>query len=56
MSRQVELKLLDFGIEVSVVAVHPGPVITSFELQPAPGMKAARVTSLSRDLARCSPP
>ncbi|MGH8520716.1 MAG: DNA translocase FtsK [Gammaproteobacteria bacterium] len=52
MSRQVELKLLDFGIEVSVVAVHPGPVITRFELQPAPGMKAARVTSLSRDLAR----
>lgn len=52
MSRQVEIKLLDFGIEVSVVAVHPGPVITRFELQPAPGMKAARVTSLSRDLAR----
>ncbi len=52
MSRQVELKLLDFGIEVSVVAVHPGPVITRFELRPAPGMKAARVTSLSRDLAR----
>ncbi len=52
MSRQVELKLLDFGIEVNVVAVHPGPVITRFELQPAPGMKAARVTSLSRDLAR----
>ncbi|MGH8469441.1 MAG: DNA translocase FtsK [Gammaproteobacteria bacterium] len=52
MSRQVELKLLDFGIEVSVVAVHPGPVITRFELQPAPGMKAARITSLSRDLAR----
>ncbi len=52
MSRQVELKLMDFGIEVAVVAVHPGPVITRFELQPAPGVKAARVTSLSKDLAR----
>ncbi|MGH8583263.1 MAG: DNA translocase FtsK [Gammaproteobacteria bacterium] len=52
MSRQVELKLLDFGIEVAVVAVHPGPVITRFELQPAPGVKAARITSLARDLAR----
>ncbi len=52
MSRQVELKLMDFGIEVVVVAVHPGPVITRFELQPAPGVKAARITSLNRDLAR----
>jgi S-DNA-T family DNA segregation ATPase FtsK/SpoIIIE len=52
MSRQVELKLRDFGIEVEVVAVHPGPVITRFELQPAPGVKASRITSLARDLAR----
>jgi len=52
MSRQVELKLMDFGIETQVVAVHPGPVITRFELQPAPGVKASRITSLSRDLAR----
>ncbi|MCB1876225.1 MAG: DNA translocase FtsK 4TM domain-containing protein [Chromatiales bacterium] len=52
MSRQVELKLKDFGIEVAVEAVHPGPVITRFELQPAPGVKAARITALSRDLAR----
>ncbi len=52
MSRQVELKLQDFGIEVTVVAVHPGPVITRFELQPAPGVKASRITSLSKDLAR----
>ncbi|MGH8585940.1 MAG: DNA translocase FtsK [Gammaproteobacteria bacterium] len=52
MSRQVELKLQDFGIEVAVVAVHPGPVITRFELQPAPGVKASRITSLNRDLAR----
>ncbi|MDX1434907.1 MAG: DNA translocase FtsK 4TM domain-containing protein, partial [Gammaproteobacteria bacterium] len=52
MSRQVELKLGDFGIEVQVVAVHPGPVITRFELQPAPGLKASRITNLARDLAR----
>jgi S-DNA-T family DNA segregation ATPase FtsK/SpoIIIE len=52
ISRQVELKLQDFGIEVAVVAVHPGPVITRFELQPAPGIKASRITALSKDLAR----
>ena len=52
MSRQVELKLKDFGIEVEVVAVHPGPVITRFELLPAPGVKASRITNLSKDLAR----
>ncbi len=52
MSRQVEIKLKDFGIEVEVVAVHPGPVITRFELQPAPGVKASRITNLSKDLAR----
>ena len=52
MSRQVELKLRDFGIEVEVVAVHPGPVITRFELSPAPGVKASRITNLSKDLAR----
>jgi len=52
MSRQVELKLSDFGIEVEVVAVHPGPVITRFELQPAPGVKGAQIANLSKDLAR----
>jgi len=52
MSRQVELKLKDFGIQVEVVAVHPGPVITRFELMPAPGVKASRITNLSKDLAR----
>ena len=52
MSRQVEVKLRDFGIEVEVVAVHPGPVITRFELQPSPGLKASRVTALAKDLAR----
>ncbi|HEC17570.1 MAG TPA: DNA translocase FtsK [Sedimenticola sp.] len=52
LSRQVELKLRDFGIEAEVVAVHPGPVVTLFELQLAPGTKAARITNLAKDLAR----
>jgi S-DNA-T family DNA segregation ATPase FtsK/SpoIIIE len=52
MSRKVESILKEFGIEVQVVAVQPGPVITRFELRPAPGLKASRVTNLSRDLAR----
>ncbi|HEY9050237.1 MAG TPA: DNA translocase FtsK, partial [Gammaproteobacteria bacterium] len=52
LSRLVELKLNDFNIEVEVVAVHPGPVITRFELQPAPGVKASKITALSKDLAR----
>ena len=52
ISRQVELKLRDFGIEVEVVAVHPGPVVTRFELDPAPGFKVSRITNLAKDLAR----
>ena len=52
MSRQVEMKLRDFNIEVEVVAVLPGPVITRFELQPAPGIKASRISGLAKDLAR----
>ncbi len=52
MSRQVELKLRDFGVDVEVVAVHPGPVITRFELQPAAGVKVSQITNLSKDLAR----
>ncbi len=52
MSRQVELKLKDFGVEVKVVAVHPGPVITRFELEPAPGIKGNQIINLSKDLAR----
>ncbi len=52
MSRLVEIKLRDFNIEAEVVAVHPGPVITRFELQPAPGIKASRITNLAKDLAR----
>ena len=52
MSRLVEIKLKDFGVEVEVVAVLPGPVITRFELRPAPGVKASQISSLAKDLAR----
>lgn len=52
LGKQVELKLKDFGIEAYVAAIHPGPVVTRFELQLAPGIKASKVTGLSRDLAR----
>ncbi|CCE23395.1 DNA translocase FtsK [Methylotuvimicrobium alcaliphilum] len=52
MSRLVEEILQDFNVVAEVVAVHPGPVITRFELQPAAGVKVSRVSSLSKDLAR----
>ena len=52
MSRLVELKLADFGIEAEVVGVHPGPVITRFELKPAAGVKVSQISNLAKDLAR----
>jgi S-DNA-T family DNA segregation ATPase FtsK/SpoIIIE len=52
MSRQLELKLSDFKVDVSVVAVHPGPIVTLYELELAAGTKASKVTALSKDLAR----
>ena len=52
LSRLVEMKLKDFGIEAEVVAVQPGPVVTRFELRPAPGVKASQITGLAKDLAR----
>ncbi|BAO44227.1 DNA segregation ATPase FtsK/SpoIIIE S-DNA-T family [Thiolapillus brandeum] len=52
LSRLVERKLEDFRIAVEVVAVHPGPVVTLFELQLAPGTKASKISNLSKDLAR----
>jgi len=52
LSRLVEMKLKDFDIEVEVVAVQPGPVVTRFELRPAPGVKASQITALAKDLAR----
>src|SRR5437773_1097322 len=52
LSRLVEMKLKDFTIEAEVVAVQPGPVVTRFELRPAPGVKASQITALAKDLAR----
>jgi len=52
MSRQVEIKLRDFGVQVEVDAVHPGPVITRFELEPAPGVKGSQISNLAKDIAR----
>ncbi|MCW9015601.1 MAG: DNA translocase FtsK 4TM domain-containing protein, partial [Kangiellaceae bacterium] len=52
MSRLVELKLADFKVEAQVVAVHPGPVITRFELDLAAGVKVSRISNLAKDLAR----
>ncbi len=52
MSRLLELKLKDFGIEAEVVSVLPGPVVTRFEIQPAPGLKVSRISGLVKDLAR----
>ena len=52
MSRLLEHKLADFNIEAEVVAVQPGPVITRFEIQPAPGIKVSKITNLAKDLAR----
>lgn len=52
LSRDVEQHLLDFGIQADVVAVHPGPVITRFELQLAAGIKVSKLTALAKDLAR----
>ncbi len=52
LSRDVERHLADFGIKTEVVAATPGPVITRFELRPAPGVKGAQITNLSNDLAR----
>jgi S-DNA-T family DNA segregation ATPase FtsK/SpoIIIE len=52
ISRQVEMKLKDFRIDAQVVGVYPGPVITRFELQPAPGIKGSQISNLDKDIAR----
>jgi DNA segregation ATPase FtsK/SpoIIIE, S-DNA-T family len=52
VSRLVEAKLKDFNIEATVVGVYPGPVITRFELDLAPGIKVSKISGLSKDLAR----
>lgn len=52
LSRLLEHKLQDFGISAEVTEVLPGPVITRFEIQPAPGVKVSRISNLAKDLAR----
>jgi len=52
VARLVEEKLLEFNIKAKVVDVHPGPVITRFELDLAPGIKVSKISALSKDLAR----
>ncbi|HUM99826.1 MAG TPA: DNA translocase FtsK, partial [Halothiobacillus sp.] len=52
LSALIEDRLEEFGVRVDVVAATPGPVITRFELQPAPGVKVSQISNLSKDLAR----
>ena len=52
LSRQIEFKLKDFRIDAQVVGAYPGPVITRFELEPAPGIKVSQISSLDKDIAR----
>jgi DNA segregation ATPase FtsK/SpoIIIE, S-DNA-T family len=51
-SRLIEKKLKDFGVDVTVVAAYPGPVITRYEIEPAVGVKGSQVVNLAKDLAR----
>ena len=51
-SRLIEKKLKDFGVEVTVVAAQPGPVITRYEVEPATGVKGSQIVNLAKDLAR----
>ena len=51
-SRLIEKKLLDFGVEVKVIAAYPGPVITRYEVEPAIGVKGSQIINLIKDLAR----
>jgi S-DNA-T family DNA segregation ATPase FtsK/SpoIIIE len=52
LSRQVVLKLKDFRIEANSVGIYPGPVVTRFELEPAPGVRGSQISSLDKDIAR----
>lgn len=52
LSRRLEHKLDDFGIDAVVKEVYPGPVITRFEIEPAPGVKVSKITNLAKDIAR----
>jgi len=52
MGQQVEIKLKDFGFDVTITAVTPGPVVTQFEISLAPGIKVSQIMNLNKDLAR----
>jgi S-DNA-T family DNA segregation ATPase FtsK/SpoIIIE len=52
LSQLVEQRLADFGVDVKVVAVHPGPIVTRFELDLAPGIKVSKISGLAKDIAR----
>ena len=52
ISRLIERKLIDFGVEVKVIAAYPGPVITRYEVEPAVGVKGSQIVNLVKDLAR----
>ncbi|NNM58898.1 MAG: cell division protein FtsK [Legionellales bacterium] len=51
-SREVEQRLAEFGVEVHVIEVHPGPVVTRYEMELAPGVKVSKISNLAKDLAR----
>ncbi len=52
MSKQIEIKMEEFKVDVTVVAVTAGPVVTRFDLEPAPGIKGSKISSYAKDLAR----
>ena len=52
IAKLLEEKLKDFGVAATVVAIQPGPVVTRFEIQPAPGLKVSKISGLATDLAR----
>ncbi len=52
MSRQIEIKMEEFNVGVTVVAVTPGPIVTRFDLEPAPGVRGSKISSFAKDLAR----
>ncbi|WNW09695.1 DNA translocase FtsK 4TM domain-containing protein [Pseudomonas sp. DTU_2021_1001937_2_SI_NGA_ILE_001] len=52
VGKLLEIKLKEFGVEVTVDSIHPGPVITRYEIQPAAGVKVSRIANLAKDLAR----
>ena len=52
MSKQIEIKMEEFKVDVTVVAVTPGPIVSRFDLEPAPGVRGSKISSFAKDLAR----